>query len=232
MIWFGKLALVGPLPESRAVPAGSEWRRMERALEVVACTHPHLSGRALVDALAATGWVDTPTAARLLPEFRHFDADGRFAEHLRSLSFRGHLYADEFRAGIARALEDITGSATPGTLGREPVIRFRAAEAEGAVLAYPEVSFSLGGRAGTAVAEAIDEMPDALVLIARNFAPSTATALAGMLRDTGIAGTLITVNHLLGLRATALRYQPPAERIVELLRVGRAVRSRDIARLA
>jgi hypothetical protein len=232
MIWFGNLTLARPLPGSRALPAESEWRRMERALEVVACRSPHLSGRPLVEALALTGWVDTATAARLLPEFRHFDLDRHFAEHLRRLSFRGNVVAEEFRAGIARVVEDVTGSADPGSLGEEPVIRFRSATAEGAVLAYPEVSFSLGTRARDAVAAVIEEMPDALVLVARNFTDAAAPQLADLLRDTGIAGTLITVNHLLGLRAMALRYQPDPERIAELLRLGRAVRSRDIARLA
>ena len=41
--------------------------------------------------------------------------------------------------------------------------------------------------------------------------------------------TLVTVNLLLGIRATTLRYQPGAERVIALLGSGRPLRSRDVA---
>jgi hypothetical protein len=44
-----------------------------------------------------------------------------------------------------------------------------------------------------------------------------------------VPGTLVTVNLLLGIRATTLRYQPGAERVIELLGSGRPLRSRDVA---
>jgi hypothetical protein len=74
-------------------------------------------------------------------------------------------------------------------------------------------------------------MPDALVVVARNFAESTAAQFASLLDRTGVPGTLLSVNLLLGMRATALRYQPGAERVLELLGVGRPLRSADIATL-
>ena len=39
----------------------------------------------------------------------------------------------------------------------------------------------------------------------------------------------VTVNLLLGIRATALKYQPPRERVVDLLSVGRPIRTQDVA---
>ena len=39
----------------------------------------------------------------------------------------------------------------------------------------------------------------------------------------------ITVNLLLGMRASALRYQPGPDRVLQLLGAGRPLRSRDIA---
>ena len=52
-----------------------------------------------------------------------------------------------------------------------------------------------------------------------------------MLSRTGVPGTLVTVNLLLGIRATALRYQPSAERVVDLLSLGRPLRTQDVASL-
>jgi hypothetical protein len=39
------------------------------------------------------------------------------------------------------------------------------------------------------------------------------------------------VNQLLGIRAITLKYQPNTERVVQLLSLGRPVRSADIAML-
>ncbi len=232
MIWFGNLSRLAPhVPMAAALPLAPEHTRMQRALEAVAGQAPHLSGRALVAALAATGWVDEGTAARLLPAFHHFDADRYFAEHLRRMSFRGAAVADEFRAGVARAVEDTVGSAELGDVGPEPGIRFRSGEREGVVLAYPEVGFTLGETVRSAVAAAVDEMPDALVLVARNFQGQTAAQLASLLTRSEVPGTLVTVNQLLGVRAVTLRYQPSTERVIELLGSGRPLRSADIARL-
>jgi len=231
MIWFGDVARLAPyLPQ--ALLQAPEHTRMQRALESVAARAPHLTGRSHVEALAATGWVDEATAARLLPTFlRHFDPDRYFAERLRRLSFRGAAVADDFRGGVARAVADVIGDARIGEAGAEPAIRFRCGEREGCVLAYPEVGFTLGGAVRDAIAAAAEEMPDALVLVARNFQNQTAEQLAALLEESEVPGTLVTVNLLLGLRAVALRYQPAPERVVELLGVGRPLRSQDIARL-
>lgn len=232
MIWFGD---VGRIVRPAAPPAPPErehtpiYARMQAALERVAERAPHLSGAALLDALAATGWVDRETAQRLLPSFPHFDPDRHFAEHLRRLSFRGRSVAEEFRGGVRRIVEDLTGSAEVGEVGAEAAIRFRNAEHEGVVLAHPEVSFTIGGSTRDAIAAAVEEMPDAVVVVARNFDRGTADQLSGMLRSTGVPGTLITVNLLLGMRAITQRYQPGTERVVKLLGAGRELRSRDIA---
>jgi hypothetical protein len=204
---------------------------MERALRSVAASGPHLRGAALADALAATGWVNRETALRLLPCFRHFDADRFFAEHLRRMSFQGAGVAPEFRAGVRRAMADLVGAADPGQVGEEPCVRFRDGEREGVVLAYPVVGFSVGGGAREAVLAAVEEMPDALVIVARNFAPNTAEQLRGILHGTEVPGTLLSVNLLLGMRAVALRYQPCPDRVVDLLGAGRPVASADVARL-
>lgn len=229
MIWFSSRSTAhyaAPL----FAPAGSETVRMERALRLVATYAPQLSGTALADELAATGWVDRETALRLLPVFRTFDADRHFAEHLRRISFRGASVAPEFRAGIRCAVADLVGAAEPGQVGVEPCIRFRHGEREGIVLAYPEVNYSIGGRARETMAAVLEEMPDALVLVARNFNPSAAEQLRGMLGPE-VPGTLLSVNLLLGMRAVALRYQPGPERVVTLLEAGRPLRSADVARL-
>lgn len=231
MIWFGRLPGFPLPPRSHGRGILSDRARMQQALEWVAARAPHLSGAALVEALAFTGWVDQATAQRLLPEFRHFDADRFFAEKLRSISFRGSSAAPEFRLRVARVVEELAGTAALGELGGEEAIRFRHEEREGVLLAYPEVAFSLGGNTGRAVAAAIEEMPDVLVLIARNFSDATPAQLAGMLSGTGIPGTLVTVNLLLGMRAVALRYQPPTTRVLQLLGTGRPLRSADVATL-
>lgn len=228
MIWFGNVSSLYPSFPGQKVP-GDEWRRMRMALERVASHSPHLTGSALLDALAGTGWVDTPTAQRLLPQFRDFDADSHFATHLRRLSFRGPTAADEFRAGVARIVEDTVGNAELGTLGPEPAIRFRHADREGIVLAYPEVGFTVAGRVRDAALAAVEEMPDALVVVARNFGESAAGQLAGLLSRTEVPGTLVTVNLLLGVRAMSLHYRPEVDRVIDLLGMGRPLRSTDVA---
>jgi hypothetical protein len=232
MIWFGKpFSEVLFTPPAGVAPVGDESARMEHALRWVAARDPHLEGGALVEALASTGWVDHATAARLLPCFRHFDRDRYFSEALRSLSFRGPTAAGEFRQRIGRVMEDLTGAAVLGTVGAEDCVRFGAEDRQGLVLAYPQVQFSLGGESAKAVAAAAEEMPDALVIVARNFQEGTAGQLKSMLQGTEVPGTLVTVNLLLGIRATTLRYQPSADRVIQLLGSGRPLRSRDVALL-
>lgn len=230
MIWFGKLPY-SPLPAPQARMTGDEHTRMRQALQRVAAHAPHLSGGALLDALEETGWVDRESAARLLPWFRDFDAEGYFAEHLRRLSIGGARTADEFRAGVRRVVEDVVGNAHLAEVGPETGIRFRSGEREGIVLAFPQVGFSLGGDARRSLEAALEEMPDALVLVARNFQEGASAQLAGMLRNTGIAGTLVTLNLLLGIRAVTLRYQPSTERVLATLGAGRPLRSVDVALL-
>ncbi len=231
MIWFGNLErfVVAPLPEGLAT--ASETVRMQLALERVAEASPGLGGRALVEALAGTGFVDRATAEKLLPTFRHFDADRHFGDYLRRLSFRGRSAADEFRSGVRCVVEEITGDGMLDYVGPEPCVRFTVDAFQGVVLAQPEVSFSIGGRTRDALTSAIEEMPDVLVIVARNFERTAAAQLTSMLRRTGVPGTLLTVNLLLGLRATTLRYQPELPRIVQVLATGGALRSADIARL-
>jgi hypothetical protein len=231
MIWFGRSpALHLPAATRGRIPV-REWDRMRAALESVAVRAPHLTGAPLLDSLEATGWIDREAAARLLPLFRDFDADRHFAEYLRRLSFRGASATEEFRAGIARVVADLFGSVAEVEVGGEGGFRFVDGEREGLVFAYPEVNLSIGGPLRAAIAGAVEEMPDALVLVARNFQHGAAEQFASMLAGTEVPGTMVTVNLLLGLRATALRYQPPVNRIVELLGAGRPVRSVDLARL-
>ena len=231
MIWFGKLTEAFRLPVPAAVVPADDGARMENALRAVAARAPHLEGGALVDALAATGWVDRDTALRLLPSYRHFDADRWFSESLRSLSLKGPTVAEEFRERIGRVFEDLTGHARLESVGPEGAVRFTSGEREGIVLAYPQVQFALGGNASQAVTAAVEEMPDTLVIVARNFQDGTRGQLAAMLERTEVPGTLVTVNLLLGMRATTLRYQPSPERVVDLLSVGRPLRTQDVARL-
>lgn len=231
MIWFGKLQKLFPASAPRPAAAADDHGRMRQALQWVAARAPHLAGDALLDALAGTGCVDRASAARLLPLFRDFDADRYFAENLRRLSLRGARAADEFRAGVGRVVEDVVGTAHLGSVGPEDGIRFRSGEREGIVLAYPEVGFSLGGNARKSVEAAVEEMPDALVVVARNFQEGTAGQLSSVLSGTGVPGTLVTVNLLLGIRAVALRYQPAPERVIATLGAGRPLRSTDVALL-
>ena len=231
MIWFGNLGEALRVPVPTALLLGDENARMENALRAVAARAPHLEGGSLVDALADTGWVDRATAARLLPAFRHFDADRWFSESLRSLSLKGPLAAEEFRERIGRVMVDLTGNAAVDCVGPEGAVRFRAGDREGIVLAYPQVQWSLGGSAAKAVEAAVEEMPDALVIVARNFQDGTRDQLRSLLDRTEVPGTLVTVNLLLGIRAHALRYQPPAERVVQLLALGRPLKTQDVARL-
>lgn len=230
MIWFGNLSALTQ-GSTHVLSVGDDSARMEHALRWVAARAPHLSGRALVDALAETGLVDHATAARLLPTFRGFDADRVFAESLRALSLKGAPAGEEFRARVGRVVEDLAGSARLETVGPEQGIRFGSGERQGVVLAYPQVQFSLGGPAAQAVTAAVEEMPDALVIVARNFADGTAGQLASILERSGVPGTLVTVNLLLGMRAIAIKYQPTEERVFSLLGSGGALRSRDIAAL-
>jgi hypothetical protein len=231
MIWFGNLRDTLRLPAGGPPPPGDENVRMEHALIRVAERAPHLSGPALVEALAQTGWVDHDTASRLLPTFRHFDPDRTFAESLRRLSFRGPLFAGEFRTRIHRVMEDLTGDALLDEVGPEEAVRFRHEGREGIVLAYPQVQFTVGGTAQTAVTAAVEEMPDALVIVAKNFQPGADEQLRSLLSPTEVRGTMVTLNLLLGLRATALRYQPGGERVMDLLGSGRPLKTQDLARL-
>lgn len=230
MIWFGNLNPLVPAPPVAPAPT-AEHARMQQALEHVAEHAPHLSGSELVEALADTGWVEPASALRLLPHFRHFDPDRHFAEHLRRLSFRGGAAADDFRQGVRRVVEDLTGNGRVEEVGPEVGIRFESGEHQGVVLAHPEVSFTISGRTREAVLAAVEEMPDSLVVVARNFERGTAEQLASLLSRTGVPGTLITLNLLLGMRAIALRYQPPVQRVVHLLGAGQPLRSADIALL-
>jgi hypothetical protein len=231
MIWFGNLNRILPDRSPDAYGPLPERKRMLRALEAVAERAPQLSGAALLDALAETGWVDRDAARRLLPEFGYFDADHHFAEYLRSLSFRGRSAAGQFREAVRFVVEELTGQAAVESLGPEPAIRFRTGDREGVVLAHPEVSFTIAGATRDAVMAAVEEMPDALVVVARNFDPQTAAQLNAILDRTEVPGTLVTLNLLLGIRAHRLRYQPEPDRVVQLLGTGRPLRSADIARL-
>jgi len=230
MIWFGNLT-AHTQGDTHILAVGDDSARMEHALRWVAARAPHLSGPALLDALADTGLVDRRTAARLLPTFRGFDADRVFADALRALSLRGPTAAEEFRSRVGRVLDDVAGGARVESVGPETGIRFGRGERQGVVLAYPQVQFSLGVAASEAVSAAMDEMPDALVIVARNFADGAAAQLRAVLERTEIPGTLVTVNLLLGMRAIALKYQPTEERVFGLLGAGGALRSRDIATL-
>ncbi len=231
MIWFGNLNRILPGDDPDAFGPLPERERMLRALRWVAERAPNLEGAERLDALAASGWVDRPTAARLICEFTHFDADRHFADNLRRLSFRGAGAADEFRQGVGFVFSELLGSADEGEIGPERGIRFRRGDREGVVLAHPEVHFTVAGRTRDAVLAAVEEMPDAIVVVARNFDRATAAQLSSLLSRTEVPGTLMTLNLLLGLRATALRYQPAAERIIQLLGAGRPVRSVDLALL-
>lgn len=204
---------------------------MLHALRTVAEHAPQLSGGDLVSALEATGWVDGDTARRLLPAFVHFDPDRHFADYVRSLSFRGRGAQADFRAGVRSIFDDLIGGATIDERGAEPLIRFASGELQGVALAHPEVSFTINGSTRDAVLAAAEEMPDTIVIVARNFEKGAAAHLSGLLADTEVPGTLVTVNLLLGIRAIALRYQPGVERVVRLLSAGRPIRSTDIATL-
>lgn len=229
MIWFGNLEhhIAGPLPDGFGM--ASETVRMQRALERVAEIAPGLEGHALVNALSMTGFVDQATARRLLPTFQHFDPDRHFSEYLRRLSFRGRPAADEFRTGVRCLVEEITGNGALDQVGTEPCIRFASHGFEGIVLAQPEVGFTIAGRTRDAIHASIDEMPDAVVVVARNFERGTADQLSSILSRTGVPGTLVTVNLMLGIRASVLRYQPGVDRIAGVLATGGMLRSADIA---
>jgi len=231
MIWFGNLnrILATPLPENRG--GDSEPVRMQYALERVAESAPGLSGPALLDALAGTGWIDRASAERLLPTFRGFDPDRHFSEHLRRLSFRGRTAGEDFRSGVRYITEEITGHGTVDQVGPELCVRFAVGMYEGIILAHPEVNFSISGRTREAVLAAIEEMPDLLVVVARNFDRNAADHLASLVHRTGVPGTLLSLNLLLGVRALTLRYQPGLDRVVSLLSKGGLMRSAEIARL-
>jgi hypothetical protein len=231
MIWFGNLErfFVGKVPAG--LPQTAEFTRMQLALERVAELAPGLSGRTLVEAVTSTGWVDRETAERLLPHFRHFDSDAHFAAYLRRLSFRGRSAEEEFRSGVRCVIEDLLGNARIDQIGPEKCVRFVQGDREGIVLAQPEVSFTIAGRTRDSIIAAIEEMPDAVVVVARNFEKGAAQQLGSILSRTGVPGTLVSLNLLLGLRATALRYQPRVDRVIDLLSAGGSLRSFQIARL-
>lgn len=231
MIWFGNLErfFIGPVPAG--LPGSAEDRRMQFALERVAEVAPGLTGDLLLQAIEATGWVDRRTAERLLPAFRHFDPDHHFCEYLRRLSFRGRVADEAFRAGIRCVMEEVVGSGVVGSSGPEACIRFTAGEREGVVLAQPEVGFTVAGKTREAVLAAVEEMPDTIVVVARTFDRSAAEQLGSILYRTGVPGTLVTVNLLLGIRAMALRYGTEPERVIQLLSRGGTLRSADIASL-
>lgn len=231
MIWFGNLNRIIPAAGADAFGPRTEHDRMRRALEWVAERKPQLMGSALLDALEASGWVDRRTAARLLPLFSRFDPDQHFGEHLRRLSFRGSSASAEFRAGVRCIVEEITGDGTIDEGGAEPIIRFRMGEKEGVVLTYPEVGFTIAGSTRTTIESLMDEMPDAVVVVARNFDRGAAQQISALLYGSEIPGTLVTLNLLLGIRAVTLRYQPGRARVVEMLGAGRPLRSADVARL-
>lgn len=231
MIWFGNLErfFVGKVPAG--LPQTAEFTRMQLALERVAELAPGLTGRTLVDAVTSTGWVDRETAERLLPHFRYFDADAHFAAYLRRLSFRGRSAEDEFLNAVRCVVEDIVGDARIDEIGPEKCVRFVRGDREGIVLAQPEVGFTISGKTRDAILAAVEEMPDAVVVVARNFEKGAADQLASILSRTGVPGTLVTLNLLLGIRATALRYQPRAERVIDILSIGGTLRSPQIAAL-
>ncbi len=231
MIWFGNLNRILPAEDPVSFGPLPERERMRRALEWVAERAPHLPGDSLLDALAASRWIDRPSAARLIPEFGYFDADRHFADALRRLSFRGRIAAEEFRRGVGCIFTELVGDAAEAEVGPESAIRYRRGEHEGIVLAHPEVGMTVAGRTREAIEAAIEEMPDAVVVVARNFDRATADQLASLLSRTEVPGTIITLNLLLGLRAVAIRYQPSTERVLNLLGVGRPVRSVDLALL-
>lgn len=235
MIWFGNVPGLAPLSASNPALTRRTPRRerdqMRQALEWVATYAPHLTGSALVEALAETGCVDADTAARLLPQFRYFDADHHFADHLRRLSYRGTTMAGDFRAGVARAVEDAVGHAALEPLGTGDAIRFTVGEREGILLAYAEVKFAIGGAVRDGIAAAVEAMPDTLIIVARNFHPGTAGQLQSLLAGREVPGTLLTLNLLLGVRAMALRYRPAPDRVIDLLSGGRPLRSADVATL-
>lgn len=232
MIWFGNLTRIlvdgSPAPLERIAEA----TRMQRALERVAEHTPGLAGDALLDALSSTGWIERAAAQRLLPLFRHFDADRHFCEHVRGLSFRGRSAAEEFRESVRQIMSEVLGGARLDQVGPEPCIRFGWGEREGIVLAHPEIGFTLSGRTREAIFAAVEEMPDTLVIVARNFERAAEQQLSGIVHGTGVPARLVTVNLLLGLRATALRYRPDRERVLEVLAARGTLRSPEIARLA
>lgn len=232
MIWFGNLErfFVGDVPHG--LPRTAEFTRMQLGLERVAEIAPALTGRTLVEAVVATGWVDRDTAERLLPHFRHFDPDAHFAAHLRRLSFQGRSAEDQFRSGVRCIVEEIAGNARIDDVGPESGIRFATDGREGIVLAHPAVGFTISGKTRDAIYAAIEEMPDTIVVIARSFEKNTAAQFRSILTDTEVPGTLVTLNLLLGIRATTLRYQPRTDRVIELLSAGGAIRSPQIAKLS
>jgi hypothetical protein len=90
---------------------------------------------------------------------------------------------------------------------------------------------TIAGRTREALLAAIEEMPDVVVVVARNFEKGASDQLQAILGRTGVPGTLVTLNLLLGIRATTLRYQPRLDRVVSVLAKGGTLRSADIAPL-
>jgi hypothetical protein len=226
MIWFRDPPAATPLEFGPTLTARG---RMKQALERVASRAPQLRGAELVGALLETGLVDPPTVRHLLPEFAGFDPERHFADHLRSLSFRGASRADEFRAAMERVVVDVVGSGARMPAGAEEAIVFEHGERQGVLLAFPEVNFSVGGRSRDWIAAAAEEMPDAIVVVARTFDAHAPGQLAALLSGADVPGTLVSVNLMLGIRAMVQKYAPPPDRVVDLLAAGRLLRSPDVA---
>lgn len=228
MIWFGENFVPVFTPRDRE----GEFSRMQRGIRWVAERTPGATGEELVSALSESGWVSTETARRLLPYFRDFDADRYFAERLRRLSFRGELAVDEFRRRIGQVMVDLTEEGERVVLsGGAEAVRFRAGERDGLVFAFPEVSYAVDPELRAAVPDVLEHFPHTVVLVARNFRPGAEAAFRSLFRGQEIAPTTVTVNRLLGLRAVALRYRTPADRVMDLLCSGSGVSTRAVARL-
>ena len=190
MIWFGNLNRILPQPDPAAFGPLPERARMLRALKWVAERAPHLTGSSLLDALAGTGWVDrghrasdscrssatsTPTATSPIPS-----AGSPFAADPPPRSSA---------AASGCVMEEVTGDGDDGRGGTgagDPLPH--RGSARGSSSPTPRCpSPSRAGRA-TAVEAAVEEMPDVLVVVARNFERSTAAQLAAVLERTEVPG--------------------------------------------
>ena len=197
--------------------AGSAVALVVRAWELVAARQPDLDGEALLEALAATGWVDRRTAARIVPTLADFDPFTHFARSLRRLGWRGRRATPAFRRAVVTLFRGLPGAAV--TEGR------RWLEAYGMpVLAYAEVGWSPGRPPGeelTAAAAA----GLAVVVVATSFDDES-------LRRAPVPLTALTTNRLLGMAAVIRHYRPEPAAVRALLERGGWVTSSDVARLA